>query len=716
MKTLTHIIMVIAMIFLPLSANARRAHGGMITMQQPDGSLFQAKIQGDEFLKIITSGGSPIIQNEDGWYEYATYQPDGTKTSTGIRVGSGSPPLSSIPYEQLTSLASRHRALKFNEPQQLTKSDQAQKRQALILLVEFTDKKFTHTKEEFNNMLNMKGYSEHGAQGSAKDYFDAQFQGRYEFIFEVSDIITVPNELKYYGSNSKNTGTDINAHKLIVDAVELADKDFNFADFDNDSDGIVDNIFVFFAGGDEAEGAGDNTIWSHAWSLKAAGEEITLDGVELDTYACASELTRISYEKYRMTGIGTFCHEYSHTFGLADLYDTDYEASSGMSAGVWGKTSLMDNGNYNDFGNCPPNYNAIERYVLGLGSAVVLEEGIHTLKPIQNSNTYYICPTENSGEFFLFECRNNEGWDREIGGSGMLIYHVDMSTNAAGYADTYGFDMTAQQRWRYNLVNANCNHQCANLIEADARNDQGDFSLENITDIFFPHTATSSFSPNSNPAFKVWSGEEASHSIIEMAKDGENIIIKVKRNGANKPPTAEILKTEVYQNEAILNWKASKSTKDKAYLVWGETNGTKSTTEVNPTDTVYTAVLRNLKPKTAYKAEIYYILDGVPGESKTFGFTTKTFTEGNTPYIYVKNCARTQDGSFKKGEGIPLHVYNALNAEKIDWYYNNQKLTQVSGYFRPQASGTLKAVVWWKDGSQDIIKKHIEIKDDERSL
>jgi hypothetical protein len=57
-----------------------------------------------------------------------------------------------------------------------------------------------------------------------------------------------------------------------------------------------------------------------------------------------------------------------------------------------------------------------------------------------------------------------------------------------------------------------------------------------------------------------------------------------------------------------------------------------------------------------------------------------------------------------------------LNAEKIDWYYNNQKLTQVSGYFRPQASGTLKAVVWWKDGSQDIIKKHIEIKDDERSL
>ena len=52
-----------------------------------------------------------------------------------------------------------------------------------------------------------------------------------------------------------------------------------------------------------------------------------------------------------ISGIGTFCHEYSHTLGLPDFYDTDYEDNGGVAAGMWTATSLMDGGNYNNLGN-----------------------------------------------------------------------------------------------------------------------------------------------------------------------------------------------------------------------------------------------------------------------------------------------------------------------------------------------------------------------------
>ena len=158
------------------------------------------------------------------------------------------------------------------------------------------------------NMLTREGYSANGATGSAREYFNQQFNGKYEFSFDVTDIVTVSNSRSYYGGNDAN-GDDLRPHKMVMEACELVDSKVDFSKYDQDGDGEVDNVFVFFAGLDEDAGASEDHIWSHAWYIKdGAGRNLELDGVLINRYACASELEGSSYQESYMTGIGTFCH------------------------------------------------------------------------------------------------------------------------------------------------------------------------------------------------------------------------------------------------------------------------------------------------------------------------------------------------------------------------------------------------------------------------
>ena len=208
--------------------------------------------------------------------------------------------------------------------------------------------------------------------------------------------------------------------RMIVEACQAADDKIDFSLYDDDNDGEIDNVFIFFAGGDEAEGAGEECIWSHSWYILEGAEiNVQLDGKQLDRYACSSELKMIDgigYMDEAITGIGTFCHEYSHTLGLADLYDTDYEGSGGESAGVWIWTSLMDGGNQNNFGNTPPYYNAIEREMVGLCEPIrITSDGSYSLGPLDKTNTVYRIDTDHEDEYYLLECRSGKGWERNAG-------------------------------------------------------------------------------------------------------------------------------------------------------------------------------------------------------------------------------------------------------------------------------------------------------------
>ena len=65
-----------------------------------------------------------------------------------------------------------------------------------------------------------------------------------------------------------------------------------------------------------------------------------------------------------------------------------------------------------------------------------------------------------------------------------------------------------------------------------------------------------------------------------------------------------------------------------------------------------------------------------------------------------------------KDSRIPLRMYNAVGAEKIEWTFGGSPvMIGPDGYYRLEKSGTLKAVVHWEDGSRDIVVKEVKVEE-----
>ncbi len=739
-------ILVILTLFLSFTAHSGPARKGPVYLMQPDGSSFCARIRGDEFMKIYTTeDGNSIIQDKDGWWCYAYYDDGGSTFSSGYRIGRKVPQEVTsrsrmIPYGRLSANAAMKRAVAPKEDESIikrilrkqgisTKSTDSKPitKHGIIILAQFRDEKFTHTREDFMAMLNQTGYSLNGATGCAKEYFDAQFNGIYEFEFDISPIITLPGNMASYGGNLED-GSDKAPAQMIADACELADEHVDFSIYDDDGDNVVDNVFVFFAGGDEAEGAGQDRIWSHSWHIySGAHKNLVLDGKRIDRYACTAELSRryTTASNYRdvLAGIGTFCHEYFHTFGIPDMYDTDYEGSGGTAAGLWSSTSLMDSGNHNNYGNTPPHLNAVERELLGISEPAILgRNGGYTLEPIHKNGRYFRLETDCEGEYYLFECRSEEGWDKYAGGSGMLVYHIDKSTRSAGYSDSYGHAATAAERWDIiNEVNGRPDRQCADLVEADARQDSFSeaetesfqASQKNIRGIFFPGTSVNSLLPDSAPGLKYWSGAVSEISVTNIRKTDGGVAFNVLGfTGYETPPSVTSVQTEVFMDAAIILFESDREFEGEATVTWGKTGAETGEMHVAPYEPGrYAITLENLQPDNkTYTVKIFFSLNGLTGEEKSISFMTKKTPVVQWPFIYMNGVAGNSDGTLPKGSRLPLRVYNAADAAEIRWTYDGVEVTTGgSGYFIAEKSGTLKAHIIWKDGSEETIMKEIVI-------
>ena len=705
----------ILLLLLTITGIARPAKPGILTISQPDGSTFQAYIRGDEFARIKTTiSGHAIIQEEDGWWCYAQFSEDGSRHSTGYRVGERMPGIIEattldIPYgkihrigEQLRSVAVSPRLLNTdNDTSEITE------KHGLVILAQFSDFSFKYTRQDFVDLLTKEGFDNNGATGCAIEYFNAQFDGKIDFKFDVSEIITLGSRRAYYGSNDSN-GNDKNPAQMIADACRLASESgIDFSIYDDDNNGEVDNIFVFFAGGDEAEGAGEDCIWSHAWFVyDGAGIDLILNEKRINRYACTAEISILGENTEVLAGIGTFCHEYSHTFGLPDFYDTDYEESGGWAAGMWLSTSPMDAGNMNNNNNTPPYLNAVERTLLGISEPVLIESnGTYRLEPIHYNGQVYRLDTDREDEYYLLECRSEEGWDKYIGGKGMLVYHIDRNG-------------TAIRRWTtYNTVNVDPSHQYADLIEADSRKDnflrpdEYYYSTSNIKSIFFPYGEVNSITPTTG--LKFWSGKTCPIAITNICWDGDAILFNViGLSGDGTPPVATGIKTEAFMDAAIIRFSSSnKSYEGEATVSWGRTDKEATITKVSPYEPgKYSITLEGLEPgNKTYSVKIWFENEIARGETKSTSFMTSKAAPVSWPYIYLGKAA-VGNGTFDIGTELPLRVYNAGKAEAIEWSFNGKPIESTGdGYYEVTQGGTLKAFVYWEDGGVDVLEKHIDI-------
>lgn len=331
----------------------------------------------------------------------------------------------------------------------------AGQKKGLVILVNFSDQQMsaTHGQQFFDGYFNTVGFSTEGCKGSVHDYFLESSYGQFDLTFDVIGPVTVSKPMAYYGANQY--GADMYPAEMVSEACRLADEQgVDFSRYDWDGDGMVDQVFVLYAGYGESMGAPANTIWPHESTLSDCqpygdgNGPITFDGVTVDTYAVSCELFGSSGTN--VAGIGTACHEFSHCMCLPDIYDTQ-GVNYGMDA--W---DLMDYGAYNGdhFGDCPAAYTSYERMYCGWLTPTELSAPtlVSGMKAIGDAPEAYIIYNEaNRNEYYLLENRQQRGFNEYDPAHGMLVLHVDFDAQA----------------WTDNTVNYSSSRQRMTIIPAD---------------------------------------------------------------------------------------------------------------------------------------------------------------------------------------------------------------------------------------------------------
>ncbi len=520
-----YILLSVASLFLYISLDAAPAYPYPIKYRQPDGSIIEITLHGDEFWHYTTSGGKVVELGNDGFYHPAVkpfYNPQKR------RMNNLSRPI--VPAR----VAGR-------------KSISIGKKRFPVFLVEFSDLKFTveNPVEAFSKMLNERGYSENGGTGSVYDYYYENSCGQFDPAYDVIGPVTLSKGFAEYGGNNDN-GSDKDARGAFVEAcsLALAQNLIDFSQYDNDGDGYIDNLFFYFAGHNEAEGGSKDAIWPHQSYLG----NFSANGVRAGSYACTSEYRGSSGTT--MAGIGTFCHEFGHALGLPDFYDTDYE-KNGTADAVYA-FSLMCNGNYNNNGRTPPYLGALERWILGwiedlpeLGTSQDVN-----IRPVYE-NGGCTTPTSVEGEFFLYEVRDGSGWDRYIKASnkdnppsGMLVYHVDMSD------DNLISSYPASSLWSSNDLNCYGSHPCYYIVRPT-------ISYSSYQDLMFPGTSgTTTFEGVD------WAKQESGYKLTDIAyNDGtaafklsafENRTLSGKVNDSKGRPLQGVQVSVTFDSDAAM--------------------------------------------------------------------------------------------------------------------------------------------------------------------
>ncbi|MCG9879332.1 MAG: M6 family metalloprotease domain-containing protein [Bacteroidia bacterium] len=399
------------------------------TRSNPDGSSISMHVFGTEMLTYFeTLTGYTLIENANGYMEYATLDAQGNMVGSGQIVRNNEIPLFKdlkphIRYssEQIGKISANF----FKENQVNGKKAGGKpfppkgKRKVITLLIEYPDLRATIPKSNFDSMMVKTNYN---GTGSFRDYYLKASFGQLELNTDVFGWYMASNSyLNYARSNANYIG---NVGELVKRAILAADSaGVDFSQYDNDGDGYADGIVVMHAGigAEEQSAPGANKhIWSHRFSLSNTVGGVLVDGVVVDSYGIFPE-KRFNGGAYSQVGIGVLSHEFGHLLDLPDLYSTQ---SNGSGAGNFAN---MAGGPWLNSEKTPCMHDAWTRIAMGwVEPTVINASGIYTIpKSLVDSNFTFKINTSAANEYFLLENRQRKGFDMFIPGRGLAIWHVN---------------------------------------------------------------------------------------------------------------------------------------------------------------------------------------------------------------------------------------------------------------------------------------------------
>lgn len=503
-------------IALPMTATASPAYRGVVTVEEPDGTVLELRVHGDEhFNYVSTTDGYAVRAGADGLYYYldSDFRPTSLRAASADatqvrRMKSRFDPGEAAAREKarLDALRTPRGSLRHAATKAGRFPSQGEPH-TLVILARFADEGFRSfdPAADYREMLNGDSYTAGGATGSCRRYYSDNSMGKFNPTFDVYGPVTLEHGYHYYGENNSLTGQDLHATDMVIEACRALDDEIDYTQYDLDGDGVIDNVYVVYAGYGASDSGMADRIWPHSYNFANDERRVWLDGKMLGNYACSNE---INFNTGRMTGIGTFVHEFGHCLGLPDMYNT-VDQSTTFTPGEW---DFMDYGMYNNGTHTPPCVTAYERMFLGWLEPVELVQPDNLSLGHIAGNTAYMISTNLPDEYFLLENRQPEGWDAFIPGHGMLVWHIDYVKSV----------------WDENRVNTNPSHQYVDILEADNHR-----SLDDIAGDPFPGTSgKTAITDETQPSLRTWLGLGFDKTVTDISESADGIITFRYRGGA----------------------------------------------------------------------------------------------------------------------------------------------------------------------------------------
>lgn len=458
MRLKNYLLPILAFLLTTVSSWGAKAISTPIQILQTDGTPLTIFLHGDEYFKWVTTADDVLLVQVGKGYYIASVSRDGTLTATsqlaheaGARQSTEQELINSqdrslfIKNVEGNKNKAKTRAIPIGTPSK-PYFPHIGSPKALVLLVEFQDVKFTTSDPiaTFEYYLNAKpgdpvpannDINQSRLYGSVRQYFNEMSQGKFTPQFDVKGIFTMPKSSAYYGKGHE----DQHYKEMITNACVQADAaGVDFSQYDQNKDGMMDLVYIIYAGYGASVSGDDDDLWPKS----GAGSFGTYDGVEVARYGINNELNyRASYvpkgsPRYRINGIGLFCHEFSHTLGLPDFYPINPAAQvDNQALEYW---DLMDGGEYVDNGYTPTPYTPWEIEVMGWMDLTELNApGEHSLRPFDEEHKAYKIASgiENNSEYLILQNIQNNGWWSKLLGKGMLVYRVDYQKGSINIGD-----------------------------------------------------------------------------------------------------------------------------------------------------------------------------------------------------------------------------------------------------------------------------------------
>ena len=508
-----------------LTVSAVPAHPRPVNVLQSDGTTLTVRLVGDEFYhRTMTTDGYTLLQTSNGDYVYALQSADSRLIPSNVIAhnpqarSAGELKMVSTLQKGLTdkvSIAQGQRIRTNRDKMMEPRRTDYQDFRGLLVLINYSDRQFTYGNDYFDAMMNQRNYTGYYSSngyfvpctGSARDYYYDNSMGLFDPEFDVVGPVPV-NYTSTTPQGYNNVGD------IFVSAIDAIDPYIDFSQYDGDGDGIVDMIY-FVVAGYTANFSGNNSgyLWPHQFYMYYYTSDL-YDGVYLGRYSCSGEIYGWEYYGYTdPDGIGTIVHEFTHALGIMDLYDTDYDENG--AANDPDRWDVMSGGSYLNNSRTPSGFSIWERYRLGFADIEEISEiGTgYTLEPVNTSNTGYWMQTPNDNEFFLFENRQNTGWDAYLPGHGMLVTRVE-------------FD---QNKWNHNTINVDASHMYYELLRAG--NEQG----SNASDPFPGTYGVTVLNNLTMPSLLTWDGQANDLGLLNIDENNGIITFDVGYGDGTTP-------------------------------------------------------------------------------------------------------------------------------------------------------------------------------------